>query len=69
MNWQPIKTAPKDKRILLYYSSNENAPEKIFCGQYFTDMGYWDCDVEYMGVRWMKKNNPTHWCELEAPEK
>ena len=74
MNWQPIATAPKDRRILLYY------PEKLFneihCvfGKWEHEKNhsrpkpYWTNDlVGLSGVVSTKKNQPTLWAEVEMP--
>jgi hypothetical protein len=52
-NWQPISTAPKDRRILLYYPEPTNAPNII--------IGY---AGEHNGH---KEITHTHWMELPKP--
>jgi hypothetical protein len=52
-NWKPINTAPKDRRILLYYPEPTNAPNII--------IGY---AGEHNGH---KKITATHWMELPKP--
>lgn len=67
MNWQPIETAPKDRRILLYYGWS-------VCGCWNLDefinnpKPYWLTDKGFLGKTWHKENNPTHWAELIPPE-
>jgi hypothetical protein len=74
MNWKPIETAPKDRRILLCY------PDSPFtnCN---VQIGRWDVDAytakpkphfcvdqdRIWGARTMKTLHPTHWAELVAP--
>jgi hypothetical protein len=74
MNWQPIETAPKDRRILLYY------PEPIFNGINMV-FGRWDEDEFYKkpqphwehdkdrlsGKPAMRNSHPSHWADIEAP--
>jgi hypothetical protein len=71
MNWQPIETAPKDRVILLYYPGSEYINPIMSTGEYYASVkgSYWSCHIPWMGIRWMKKNQPTHWCELEGPTK
>ena len=76
MNWQPIETAPKDQRVLLYYPKTESiySEEEIICGEYTVDMlrgtviSYWSNDSWFLwGAREIKKRQPTMWCALELP--
>lgn len=70
--WQPIETAPKDRRILLYGHIDPNAP---FDGLIWTAprpfSGYWDeideawcCDGSTWKGPFMKV---THWMPLPEP--
>lgn len=74
MSWKPIDTAPKDRRILLWFDV------KIHAGACF---GRWDderykrspnphfvaSELEHLfGKIWMRENQPTHWDEVpEGP--
>lgn len=75
MNWKPIETAPKDRRIMLYY------PQQIFNGVNII-FGKWDKDKYHKnpkpyfthdferiyGVGKTRFNQPTHWNEIpDAP--
>jgi len=71
--WQPIETAPKDRRILLYQSGGGGeyytpAWQKIFTGFWWDDWyeneHFWTAD-EDRGF----EVNPTHWMPLPAPPK
>jgi len=53
-NWQPIETAPKDKRILLWWD------DMAVTGKWLDGMGIWEC------AGWLY-GQPTHWCELMGP--
>jgi len=64
MEWQPIETAPKDKRIILFCSI---IGKSVF-GYYNTDRHaktprpYWSHDLERMyGVLHVRRDQPTHW--------
>ena len=76
MNWQPIETAPKDQRVLLYYPKEASmySEEKIVCGEYTTEafrntmISFWNNDSWFLwGAREIKKRQPTMWCTLELP--
>jgi hypothetical protein len=62
--WQPIKTAPKDRMIWLYSPEQEFAGSGQFVGMWYPG-GYWmDEDDQRDLVKWP----PTHWMPLpEAP--
>lgn len=73
--WMPIDTAPKDKRIALYYPEcGFNNPQIVF-GEWDFDTyakkpaPYWtnDC-VRWWGVTRCRKLNPTMWMEIKGPE-
>ena len=66
--WQPIETAPKDQRILLFRAG------RIVCGQWDDDCyaqkpkPYWRHDLEAIfGRTDARKVSPTHWQPLLAP--
>jgi hypothetical protein len=76
MNWQPIETAPKDQRVLLYYPGIESdyLEEKIVCGEYTSEafrntmISFWNNDSWFLwGARRIKSRQPTMWCALEPP--
>jgi hypothetical protein len=60
--WRPIKTAPKDKDILLYCLENKS----IHIGVGWTD---YDCEYEcsYFWVSEIGWVDPTHWMPLPKP--
>ena len=73
MNWQPIETAPKDKRILLCY------PCRVVCGEWNDDRyarkprPYWGHDLDRVfGLINARTVPPTHWMLIpdfpNAPE-
>jgi hypothetical protein len=65
--WEPIDTAPKDRRILLFVP-----PRDYHIGQWDDDRyalkkprPYWTSSLErVMGRKWMRDNPPTHWMEI-----
>jgi hypothetical protein len=67
--WQPIETAPKDRRILLYWN------DIIVCGHFDDDRyankprPYWSNDLKMtFSATQVRRNPPSHWMELpEAP--
>lgn len=76
MNWQPIATAPKDRRILLWFP--------VGAASYISaaSIGSWNADQHakhpkpywasergrLFGVVAMRRNPPTHWCEVTPPD-
>lgn len=67
--WQPIETAPKDSRVLLYSPT-------LFCG--YAHPGTWDRDQyakkprPFWNFDWIDRTNsrsnpPTHWMPIPAP--
>lgn len=72
--WQPIETAPRDKRILLY---RPTAPEwwMVMVGKYDSDEDakpprpYWEADRWTIAKASQRKNAPTHWMTLPEPPK
>ncbi len=68
MTWQPIDTAHKDQRVLLYY------PQKIFdvvCGSWQTEKHarkprpHWRNDSSHiLGIHANRQIQPTHWMAL-----
>ena len=67
--WQPIETAPKDRRILLSIDCSVG-----FCGGNWDEdkyrkkpRPYWRADVEnWMGILWMRDHQPTHWMDIQV---
>ena len=70
--WQPIATAPKDRRVLLYY------PQPVFdvvCGSWQAEeyatkpRPHWSNDRHHLyGVHATREIQPTHWMALpDAP--
>jgi hypothetical protein len=73
MTWQPIATAPKDQRVLLYY------PQRLFgvvCGSWQSEeyarkpRPHWSNDRSHVhGVMATREIQPTHWMALpNAPD-
>lgn len=71
--WQPIETAPKDRRILLLCPQrgmvmghfNENLSDRAN----YKPKPYWTNDkVNLFGVIATRADQPTHWMLLELPE-
>ena len=74
IEWQPIETAPKDKRILLY---RPTASEwwRVMGGHYDSDeylktpKPYWGSDNFGIAKAAQRQNPPTHWMPLpESPK-
>lgn len=73
-DWQPIETAPRDRRILLLRPTADFDWAKIIVGRFEDDRfatkpkPYWAHDLERLeGKRSTKANQPTHWMPLPAP--
>lgn len=71
MNWLPIESAPKDRRILLFYPKSIFTGVNVACGQWLDSVlskyskPYWTNDLEALqGPRATSRNQPTHWMEL-----
>jgi len=67
MIWHPMKTAPKDVRIILLYEY----PRLVVVGFWRTEnyaeipRPYWGNDREpSWGREWLRTNTPTHWIPL-----
>lgn len=74
MNWQPIETAPKERRILLYFPGLFSDVE-VYCGKWYADeyskhpRPYWTADCErWAGKMRLREHPPTHWAEITLPE-
>jgi len=72
MTWQPIATAPKDRRVLLYYPQRFPC---VVCGFWETDeyatkpRPHWRNDRSRIhGILATRAIQPSHWMELpDAP--
>lgn len=69
--WQPIDSAPKDQRLLLFYPGQLGG---WICGHWDDDKyaknsrPYWRNDrTIYMGVKMCRRHPPTHWMPLPPP--
>lgn len=75
MNWQPIETAPKDRRILLWFPRELFNDMHVICGNWYADeyslspRPHWDHDLSRLyGKVMTRSNQPTHWAEIpEGP--
>ena len=76
MNWQPIKTAPKDRHIMLYAPAiifkGEKLPERVTLGNWTTGEHADDEECDDPGwISWdggfTDEHPPTHWMPLPAP--
>ncbi len=62
MSWQPIETAPKGIRIILYLPRIDGVV-----------IGHWhqpgnpECQGFWVGDGLLHKKNPTHWMPLPKP--
>ena len=70
--WQPITTAPKDKRIFLYWPKIFGGC--IYGGHWERDtyakkpVPYWTSDISrIVGLRELRALPPTHWLPVPAP--
>ncbi len=70
--WQPIATAPKDKRILLYRPTTAGWWQ-VMGGKYDSDeytknpKPYWRADNWSLGKMEQRQHTPTHWMPLPEP--
>jgi len=71
MQWQPIKTAPKDETVLLHFP--DMGKSSVVRGKWEDDRfsnnpkPYWTHDnIRIWGVRETRANPPTHWMPLPA---
>lgn len=68
IDWHPIATAPKDRRIMLWIQT----PGQATFGRMDDDRHArrprpcWISDGNWDRKTWMRANQPTHWAE--APE-
>ena len=73
MEWQPIETAPRDARVILYRPTGLHVA-RVVVGCYrderYSDRPrpYWTHDLERMeGKLNARAHQPTHWMPLPAP--
>jgi hypothetical protein len=63
MKWQPIETAPKDKRVLVWTG------QEIYAAQWAKNV--FTSDEAWLIVRWegydILSRNATHWMPLPDP--
>lgn len=74
MEWQPIETAPKDRRIMLYRPTTHYAWARIVFGEFNDDRHarkprpYWNHDrIRLSGVADAREHEPTHWMDAPSP--
>lgn len=74
MQWQPIETAPKDERILLYRPTAGFPWARVVIGRFDSDRyakrprPYWPHELEWVtGKTEGRAANPTHWMPLPGP--
>lgn len=74
MAWQPIETAPKDRRIMLYRPTSTYTWAKVVAGKWDSDewaskpRPYWSHDLSLLtGKQEERKCVPTHWMEMPSP--
>jgi hypothetical protein len=72
--WQPIDTAPRDARVLLFWPTFWTGKQRIEAGHWEADQyakrpkPYWSGDQERIfGIRAYREQGPTHWQPLQAP--
>lgn len=63
--WLPMETAPKDRAVVLRRADG-NTGTGFYDDQRFNrkPRPYWKDDRKYLGVDWMRKNEPTGWMEI-----
>ena len=67
--WLPIETAPKDGTEFLAYFGKFPAVTS-YCDEQFhkkPQPHFASENVEHMGVKWMRQNQPTHWMPIPEP--
>jgi hypothetical protein len=57
INWQPIDTAPKDRRVLFYFATSSSGAVQ-----------HWIEFREWWGLTQQGKETATHWAEFNAPD-
>ena len=73
-NWQPMETAPKNRRVLLYYDSPPLAGLNVIGGEWQSDhfirrpRPYWEHDMHMLtGVTRTREIQPSMWQPLPDP--
>ena len=74
MEWQPIETAPKDRRVLLYYPVSPYGEHFVVFGRWADERyascprPHWSHDMSHLwGARASRAHQPTHWAEVPLP--
>lgn len=69
MEWQPIKTAPKDGTVVIVRGFYDcyGTPMQATAAQFRENYGYWMRDN--FGTGYTVSCNPTHWMPLPEPPK
>ena len=68
--WQSITTAPKDRRVLLYWPETEHEAARMACGEWCGDKyakkprPYWTWDGGIMRTTNSRHRQPMHWMPL-----
>lgn len=60
--WQPIKTAPKDGRLILYATA-----DWVSVGRWNSEVDQWREINNHWTDTWGGEDFPTHWMPLPAP--
>lgn len=66
INWQPIETAPRDRKIMLWANGAE------YSGRWDDDRHsskprpYWTYNAAWLGISGIRANQPVAWRELSA---
>lgn len=74
MNWQPIETAPKDRRVLLWFptlfgTGCWSGGEWISEENHRKPLPHFTCDlIRLIGLVAIRDCQPTHWMEIAPPE-
>jgi hypothetical protein len=74
VDWQPIATAPKGRRVLLYLPNENIGVGNWYCqtGEYHDDYAalepqpFWRIDSDERGT-YSRAHQPTHWMPLPDP--
>ncbi len=70
VTWQPIETAPKGERVLLWFADDRisYAVPGYWSDERFAKRPrpYWSslCLEGITGVSWIREHQPTHWAPL-----
>ena len=73
MNWQPIETAPTNKRVLIFIPKAEILGSAVYRAIKVVDLGAtesrWHVSALYGGIDIDPFYAPTHWMPLPEPPK